>query len=445
MGDAADRTTRDHFGCSPADRLFMRLGGLVRSVGCDGSAKADGRRPKRLGPTFNGMNKTTRPKHIRHFNHPAAEVIWSAVMTLDEPAKHEVYEHLADHLVVERGRHRRHHERREASVAALREAAELLGHSPSVREFRELVHDHPEYGWPNDSAIRRWFGNSSWNEALHEAGLAHVADGDFVGASAGYQFELSDIVRAARLCAEETGFAVPPQSVYLGWAARSETQRRYERIPRTMQPFARYGGYHEVLVQAGLRAPDGAVSYPDGTIRPAKFRYDDEDMFAALREVAARLGHSPLTREYRRERDKIREESARAGALRTLPAWGVIRTRFGTWDEALTGAGLEPTNGRVTGARNRRQDYVRKGGVRFTDEQLFASMQAAFADLGINNMTAGKYKRWRLESLAEAEGRGEYRKIPGYMAFQGRFGTWDAAKRAAVEDALAREGREEAA
>jgi hypothetical protein len=31
------------------------------------------------------------------------------------------------------------------------------------------------------------------------------------------------------------------------------------------------------------------------------------------------------------------------------------------------------------------------------------------------------------------------------MAFQGRFGTWDAAKRAAVEDALAREGREEAA
>src|SRR5690348_12527482 len=99
------------------------------------------------------MDKTTRPKHVRHFNHPEAEVIWSAVMTLDEPAKHEVYEHLADHLVIGRGRTRRHDERREAAIAALREAAEILGHSPSVRDFRGLLEDHPEYGWPNDSAI----------------------------------------------------------------------------------------------------------------------------------------------------------------------------------------------------------------------------------------------------------------------------------------------------
>jgi hypothetical protein len=377
------------------------------------------------------MDKTTRPKHVRHFKHPEAEVIWSAVMTLAEPAKHEVYEHLADHLVVGRGRTRRHNERREAAIAALREVAEILGHSPSVRDFRGVLHEHPEYGWPNDSAIRRWFGNASWNECLAEAGLGRVADGDFVGATTGHMFSLEDLVRAVKLCAEEVKMAIPPQTVFLGWAGRRATQLNHDRIPRSLHPFDRYGGYHVVTTIGGIRPENGAIVYPDGTIRPAKLRYSDDDMREALREVAARLGRSPLTREYRAEREAIRKESAAADGLRTLPTWGVIRTRFGTWDEALSEAGLEAVNGRVNGMR--RRDYVRKGGVRFTDDELVAWMWRAFNDLGgPSGTTTLKYKPWRLRVKAEAETRGEYLTIPGYEAFRAKYGTWEKAKLAAI-------------
>lgn len=376
------------------------------------------------------MDKTTRPKHIRHFNHPEAEVIWAAVMTLDDAARHEVYEHLADHLVVGLGRVRRHDERRKASVAALREANEILGHSPSVRDYRNLVEEHPEYGWPKDSAIRRWLGNASWNDALAEAGLARVADGDFVGATAGYQLELDELIRALKLCADETGFSMPPQSIYLGWAARRTTQLNHDRIPKSLSPYNRFGGYFAVAREAGMLAEGGAISYPDGTIRPAKFGYSDEDMLDALREVAQRLGHSPLTRQYRAERDAIRRESARAGALRSLPAWGVIRTRFGTWDEALIAAGLEPTNGRVSVVR---LDYKR-GGRRFTDADLHYWMRRAFAELGSPARTSAlKQKAWRLKLLSDAEAQGEYLRIPTYEPYRARWGTWEAAKRATLD------------
>jgi hypothetical protein len=442
MRHAADRTTRDHLGRSLPDRLFMPNAALVSSVPCYPSSGTEGRRPTHLAPTFNDMDKTSKPKHVRHFNHAEAELIWAAVMTLDEPAKHEVYEHLADHLVVGRGRTRRHSERRDASVAALREAAEILGRSPSIRDYRGLMHDHPEYGWPNDGAIRRWFGNCSWNEALAEAGLARVADGDFVGASAGYQFEFDELVAAVKVCGEETGYSVPPQNVYLGWAARRETHQKHDRIPRSLHPFDRFGGYRDVVIRGGLMPEDGVIVYPNGTIMPNKHGYTDDDMLEALREVAERLSHSPLTREYGVERDKIRKESADAGAPRTLPAWGVIRTRFGRWDAALVAAGLKPTNGRVTGVR--RRDYQRKGGVRFSDDVLYIWMRRAFDELGgPANTTTLKYKPWRLRLLAEAEARGEYLKIPGYEAYHARFKTWDAAKHAALNAAA--DGKERAA
>src|SRR4051812_4204765 len=50
---------------------------------------------------------------------------------------------------------------------ALHEARRAVGgRSPSLREYRTMRLEHPEWGWPDPRSITRWLGVRSWNDAL---------------------------------------------------------------------------------------------------------------------------------------------------------------------------------------------------------------------------------------------------------------------------------------
>lgn len=125
-----------------------------------------------------------------------------------------------------------------------------------------------------------------------------------------------------------------------------------------------------------------------------KRKYADEQVFNALREAAARLGRTPSPAEY--------------AALRALqPGWphpaGIIR-RYRGWRAALAAAGLVPRRP----ARNWRL---------YSDEQLLEALREAAA--------AGAF------TVAEYDRYARQRGLPSSNTVRFRFGSWDAAWRAA--------------
>ena len=100
---------------------------------------------------------------------------------------------------------------------------------------------------------------------------------------------------------------------------------------------------------------------------------EDVQIHAALREVAGRLGRSPRTAEYDRERLAIIAESDAAGAPRTLPSRTVMYSRYPTWDDALVAAGLQPLGGRGTGGGGK----LNKGhkAPRVSEEMIFDALR----------------------------------------------------------------------
>lgn len=100
----------------------------------------------------------TRKAHTsepnRRFEDPAAKAVWAAICTLPEGAQHQVAEYLVERLALVEQRGNAQEVRVARGVAALREAAQILGASPTVGQYRELRERHPERRWPPDGSIR---------------------------------------------------------------------------------------------------------------------------------------------------------------------------------------------------------------------------------------------------------------------------------------------------
>ena len=67
-------------------------------------------------------NPEEAPRGLR-FADPTADIVWAAIQTLDEAAKHELFGHLRTHLVIPDGRGTMQQAQVAKAVGALREAA----------------------------------------------------------------------------------------------------------------------------------------------------------------------------------------------------------------------------------------------------------------------------------------------------------------------------------
>ena len=161
------------------------------------------------------MNKNTRNRRpYGRFGDPAAEVVWGAIEVLDEASKHAVLRALGDRLAVDPLLVSGHQAREARAVSALQEARDLLGRSPSVREYVELREVGGERDWPREAQVRRWLGGS-WNRALERAGMDVAPSADVVvREQVGSAFGKEEVVAALRACAESLGrvptFLDPP-------------------------------------------------------------------------------------------------------------------------------------------------------------------------------------------------------------------------------------------
>ena len=95
-------------------------------------------------------------------------------------------------------------DRTRAAVAALREVADILGHSPSVKEYRSVRERLPELGLPPEGNVRRWLGGG-WNDCLTRALLDAVAETDSPSRPIGKNdyYEDEQVLSALRECATD--------------------------------------------------------------------------------------------------------------------------------------------------------------------------------------------------------------------------------------------------
>lgn len=161
---------------------------------------------------------------LQLFPDASARVVWAAIVALPAALQHQILVALRNLLACLEGTGTGETRLRHA-VKCLCEARDLLGHSPSVGEYRNLHASRGrELQWASDSNIRSWVGGS-WNDCLREARLAPVPDGDFLVASLGSAFTADEIVEALRACAEEIG-DLPTITQYFAWARRAEVKAR---------------------------------------------------------------------------------------------------------------------------------------------------------------------------------------------------------------------------
>jgi hypothetical protein len=182
----------------------------------------------------------------------------------------------------------------EEAIAAINEAAGVLGHAPSEREYTALGLS------PSAASVRARLG--SWQAALVAAGVATAASEP-----------ADDPLARLRSLADVVGHA--PTMREWDEAGACPTGRRLVK---------RFGSWRAVLQAAGLTAP----------ARPGhRQRYSREHCIEALQIVARRLGRAPTL-----------ELWGRIGARPTAPT---IIHRCGSWTAALKAAGLSPAPARV--------------------------------------------------------------------------------------------------
>jgi hypothetical protein len=385
-------------------------------------------------------NPDEPPRGLR-FTDPTADIVWAAIQTLDEAAKHEVLAHLRDHLAVPDARQTDRQVQVAKAVAALREAAEILaarGDSDGLTSYRyeELRRELDRKGdWPPESSIRRYVAGT-WNDALRRAQLDPVADGDAFRTQLGGRLTREECAAAVRQCAEETNNPLPGFWDYINWAKRPDVRRRPGRRPHSQTPFDRlFDGWASVLVAAGL-AQEGANvgranKVPGASTRSRTgYGWTEEQLGDALRTIAARLGRSPKTTEYAREREDLLAEREEAGEPPiAFPSMAVIQNRYRSWDAALVDAGLEPTNGK----HEKRGCAKRRSPRRIPEEEMLACLREAFAAIG-HPFTTRTYTEWRKRELEACRRNGIYRRIPAYFAIYQRFGDWPTACQRALGD-----------
>ncbi len=380
----------------------------------------------------------TEPLRGLRFNDPTADIVWAAIQTLDEAAKHEVLTHLRTHLAIPDGRQTGQQTQIAKAVSALREASEILAVGGEQRElttyaYEKLRRELDRKGdWPPESSIRR-FVAGTWNDALRRAQLDPVADGDAIRVQLGGRLSPEECAAAVRECSVDTQNPLPTYSHYIAWSRRPDIRRRPGRRPHSQAPFNRnFARWADVLVAAGL-ANEGEITgpvlrVPDASMRSRSgYRWADEQLTEALRTIASRLGRSPNTSEYPRERERLIAEQEDSGQPpRPFPSLPVILNRFQSWDAALVDAGLEPTNGRLD-HNGRREPSAQK----ISKEEILASIQEAFEALG-HPFTARAYTNWRKRRIASDRRNRVLRRIPSYTAIHKSFGDWGTACRAAL-------------
>lgn len=370
------------------------------------------------------------------FADASARVVWAAIVALPAALQHQILVALRDLLACLEGTGTGETRLRHA-VKCLCEARDLLGHSPSVAEYRNLYASRGhELQWAGDSNIRSWVGGS-WNDCLREARLAPVPDGDLLVASLGSAFTADEIIEALRVCADEIG-DVPTVSEYLAWARRAEVKARPGRRPQSLSPFDRtFGGYAAALQAARLIGGDASFPIKRSTVvRLGGYFITNEMIGAALREVAEPLGRSPRTREYALERERVIEESIKAGEPRSLPSIAKIQRTYGSWDAALKDAGLEPLGGRAT-CSNRCTN--RRKRPRITNEEALAVLREAYESLG-DPFTVAAFHAWRREQLQRDREARLWRRLPTYDLYRTRWGTWQEALQRAFQNEEDKDG-----
>lgn len=344
--------------------------------------------------------------------------ILAAVEALEPEDQEVVRQRINDLLRASSSERHSRGTRRAAAVRALNEATEILGAPPSAGALEATRARHPEFDWPPARSIKRWLGVGAWNEALEEAGLPVVPFLDLGAPELGPTFTAEEALSALRECIDDLGRRASVND-YTYWAHRKDVSSRPGRRPKTHAPFLRlFGTWAAALEAATGKAEDIGLENDSGHVVSAGFRVSDEKMWAALRDVGTRVGHSPTTGDYTHQRELIWRTEQRA-----IPSVSTILRRFRTWDEALATAGLEPRMGRpVTG---------RRGGPKgpwLTREVALAAMVEALQALG-DDLCARTYVQWRRAQLAADFSRA--RSLPSLSTILLRFGTWSVGLEAA--------------
>lgn len=359
-----------------------------------------------------------RRPHTRRFTEPELEITWCALQALDPAQKYTLLRELATDLALPIAPRSKANNVR-AAIVSLRDSADILGPSPSLYEYRLLRASAPELKLLHDANIRRWLACRTWNECLARALLDAASDGDFVTRAQGDAFAQDEIATALREFVQDHGGA-GSIGEYLAWAHRPDVRARPGRRPLSIRSFQRYGGYRRLLVDLGLANPGELRLDSRGRVLPLQYKFTDDELVAAVRTVASRLGHLPRQDEY----DEARRESVReawaTGTSCALPAGATIYSRFGNWRSVLEHAGRAPVSGKPP---RRRPTY--------TDDDLLQTLRKAWVELGVPFSTAA-YARWRKQHMA-APPTDERLALPDVSTFLTRFGSWGQAVERAVQ------------
>lgn len=384
-----------------------------------------------------GMTSSSLPTPPRGelFADPAAGVIWAGFLTLSESLKHQLLAALQEHLAIAGDRSTPEGVRVARAVGALHEARDLLNRSqPRSRltqdAYEALRGEHPEHGWPPESSLRRWLGGadgSSWNTALRRAGLECAPESEVLVARLGGAFTRDEAVSAVRMFIEDFDYA-PGMREYIRWAKQPGIKRRPGRRPLSQVAFDRLfqGGWDEVIREAVNVAPGdpSPVVYNGGSARPAGATWSREVRREALCACAKQTGRSPRCSEYMSWRDRMnRDRAEQKLPPLPLPSYSSYHTHYGSWDEALVAAGLEPLGGSATRS-NPAGPRVSKR--RVSDEELLDLLRRAYADKG-SPFTTLAYTAWVDERKAADRAAGRRPRYSSYATIITRFGRWSAA------------------
>jgi hypothetical protein len=381
-------------------------------------------------------DKPNIPARGERFVDPAARAVWAAISALDRADQHDILEELQLRLAVmdlaATPREENEQIRVARAIASLREAAKALGCSPSLERYESLRKLHREYGWAPAGSIRRWLGGASWNDCLRRAHLDAHPDGDIIVAPLGPRFSPEEILDAIKECSKDLGGRSMTLAEYCAWAKRPDVKARLGRRPLSQGPVDRaFGGFPKARAAAfGSKATQAIRSEKTGFVRSANYIVSNDDITRAIREVGDRLGHTPRSTEYERERERVISESLEAGNPRMLPCAGVIYRRFHSWDEALVAAGFERLGGRKT---TKGRSQLRNGPL-YSDEELLSTLRKAYEKIG-PPFTIRRFLAWRKREVERLEQAEPWKTVhvPGHEVMQARFGSWAETKRRALD------------
>lgn len=202
----------------------------------------------------------------------------------------------------------------------IRNLADKLGKVPTQVEMRDYGDRHPQ-------TYHYRFG--SWNNAIEQAGL----DPHTSRSSGESSYTDEDLLTHIRELADELG--------------RAPTMREMDDADGRPAPVTfsdRFGSWNEAIEQADF-APQ-----PRGPRRI----YSDEELLDHICEFADNLGRTPKYKEMQK-----------AGP----PSVDTMQRRFGSWNEAVEAAGLEPNHSSSTGPI-------------ISDEELLNDIQRVADELG---------------------------------------------------------------